>query len=473
MFNNKKMTMKKLLSILIALIFTLGLNAKTTSEISNFTATDYFGNEIDLYEILEGGQYVLLHVNTRTNGATATVTPPLVEAYKRLGCNNHDVFFIGVVPNGTTSLTKKYVEEYGIEFPMIHNTDDSNGMEGPAMDIWQALQCEMPTTMLIAPDKSIVLDALGKIETANDVMTALAPFGIEQHSCESPAVEVAIDEASPMSITATFTPSEDCASYIFVLSTEADMDMWSGMMGMQVEDLVVSWGIEETGEYTHTWNELIPNTEYTIYVLPQDAEGNAKELITKKVTTPTLGGEGVSIIDLEVEILSDTSVFVKATPNEETAVYHYILIEKAYADSIGVDTTMNLLHEDPYALYGVDEWIWTPLTSETEFYAIAQGQNAKGEWGEVTKVEFKTTTEGCIELMENNFNIYPNPATSEIRIVSEMNGEAEINIYDITGRRVKNISVSDIDGAMINISDIEKGIYIININGSFSKLVVE
>jgi hypothetical protein len=276
-----------------------------------------------------------------------------------------------------------------------------------------------------------------------------------------------------MSITATFTPSEDCASYIFVLSTEADMDMWSGMMGMQVEDLVVSWGIEETGEYTHTWNELIPNTEYTIYVLPQDAEGNAKELITKKVTTPTLGGEGVSIIDLEVEILSDTSVFVKATPNEETAVYHYILIEKAYADSIGVDTTMDLLHEDPYALYGVDEWIWAPLTSETEFYAIAQGQNAKCEWGEVTKVEFKTTTEGCIELMENNFNIYPNPATSEIRIVSEMNGEAEINIYDITGRRVKNISVSDIDGAMINISDIEKGIYIININGSFSKLVVE
>ena len=99
--------MKKILSIIIALTFALGLNAKTTSEISNFTATDYFGNEIDLYEILEGGQYVLLHVNTRTNGATATVTPPLVEAYKKLGCNQHDVFFIGIVPNGTTSATDR------------------------------------------------------------------------------------------------------------------------------------------------------------------------------------------------------------------------------------------------------------------------------------------------------------------------------------------------------------------------------
>ena len=454
--------MKKLLSILIAVMFSLGLNAQTTlTEAPDFTATDYFGKEIHLYEILEDGQYVLLHINTRTNGATPEVTPPLVEAYTELGCNNHDVFFIGVVPNGTTNITKKYVEEYGIEFPMIHNTDDSNGMEGPAMDIWRAHNCEMPTTMLIAPDKSIVLDALGKIETANDVMTALAPFGIEQHSCESPAVEVAIDEASPMSITATFTPSEDCASYIFVLSTEADMDMWSGMMGMQVEDLVVSWGIEETGEYTHTWNELIPNTEYTIYVLPQDAEGNAKELITKKVTTPTLGGEGVSIIDLEVEILSDTSVFVKATPNEETAVYHYILIEKAYADSIGVDTTMNLLHEDPYALYGVDEWIWTPLTSETEFYAIAQGQNAKGEWGEVTKVEFKTTTEGCIELMENNFNIYPNPANDVINIEAEFDVE-EVTIYNITGVMVYNEQCT-MNNVQLNVSDLNSGVYFVKV----------
>ena len=180
---NIKINMKKILSIIIALIFALGLNAKTTTEISNFTATDYFGNEIDLYEILEGGQYVLLHVNTRTNGATATVTPPLVEAYKRLGCNQHDVFFIGIVPNGTTNVTKKYVEEYGIEYPMIHNTDESNGMEGPAMDIWQSLQCEMPTTMLIAPDKTVALADIASIKTSDDVVLALAAYGIQEHEC--------------------------------------------------------------------------------------------------------------------------------------------------------------------------------------------------------------------------------------------------------------------------------------------------
>ena len=124
--------MKKLLSIIIAVMFSIGLNAQTSvTEAPDFTTTDYFGNEINLYEILEGGQHVLLHFNTRTNEATPTVTPPLVEAYKKLGCNQHDVFFIGIVPNGTSNITKKYVEEYGIEFPMIHNTDESNGLHTP------------------------------------------------------------------------------------------------------------------------------------------------------------------------------------------------------------------------------------------------------------------------------------------------------------------------------------------------------
>ena len=103
--------MKKLLSIIIAVMFSIGLNAQTSvTEAPDFTTTDYFGNEINLYEILEGGQHVLLHFNTRTNEATPEVTPPLVEAYKKLGCNQHDVFFIGIVPNGTSNITKKYVE---------------------------------------------------------------------------------------------------------------------------------------------------------------------------------------------------------------------------------------------------------------------------------------------------------------------------------------------------------------------------
>ena len=465
--------MKKLLSILIAVIFGLGLNAQTTAP--DFTATDYFGDEIHLYEILEGGQYVLLHVNTRTNGATPTVTPALVEAYKNLGCNQHDVFFVGIVPNGTTSATQKYVEEYGIEFPMIHNTDDSYGMEGPAMDIWQALQCEMPTTMLIAPDKSIALDDIASIETAEDVITALAAFGIQEYECgeepetAEPIIDITVGEVTYTTVEATFTPVGECASYIILLSTEAEMQQWITWMGASLEQLIESWGGKKTGTAKSTWNKLVPNTEYTLYALSKDADGNTIQLDTKKVSTAILGGEGVSVIDVKVEVKTTTSVFVTATPNEETSEYHYILIEKLYADSIGVDSTMQILHEDPYALYDIDEWEWIDLTAETEYFAIAQGKNVNGEWGEITKVEFKTTLEGTIEIVENNFNIYPNPATTSIIIEGAEEGMARI--FDMTGRCVKEVNV--VDNTTVNIEDLNKGVYIININNKVEKLVVE
>ena len=465
--------MKKLLSILIAVIFGLGLNAQTTAP--DFTATDYFGDEIHLYEILEGGQYVLLHVNTRTNGATPTVTPALVEAYKNLGCNQHDVFFVGIVPNGTTSATQKYVEEYGIEFPMIHNTDDSYGMEGPAMDIWQALQCEMPTTMLIAPDKSIALDDIASIETAEDVITALAAFGIQEYECgeepetAEPIIDITVGEVTYTTVEATFTPVGECASYIILLSTEAEMQQWITWMGASLEQLIESWGGKKTGTAKSTWNKLVPNTEYTLYALSKDADGNTIQLDTKKVSTAILGGEGVSIIDLKVEVKTTTSVFVTATPNEETSEYHYILIEKLYADSIGVDSTMQILHEDPYALYDIDEWEWIDLSAETEYFAIPQGKNVNGEWGEITKIEFKTTLEGTIEIVENNFNIYPNPATTSIIIEGAEEGMARI--FDMTGRCVKEVNV--VDNTTVNIEDLNKGVYIININNKVEKLVVK
>ena len=79
--------MKKFLSLIIAVVFALGLKAQTTlTEAPDFIATDYFGKEIHLYEILEKGQYVLLYINVTSGDEINTITPPLVEAYNKLGC---------------------------------------------------------------------------------------------------------------------------------------------------------------------------------------------------------------------------------------------------------------------------------------------------------------------------------------------------------------------------------------------------
>ena len=159
-----------------------------------------------------------------------------------------------------------------------------------------------------------------------------------------------------------------------------------------------------------------------------------------------------------------------------------MLFTKSFSDSIGVDSTMRYIYTDPYALYEVDNWLWENLLPNTEYYAIAQGRNLKGEWGEITKIEIITTPEeepedpeqpDGIEELSSSFNIYPNPASSEINITSQLNGEANVKIYDMTGRCVKETRISNINNATINISDIDNGLYLININGSFEKLIIE
>ena len=176
--------MKKLLSIIVALMLCIGLNAQTSlTQAPDFTATDHLGNEINLYEILEGGQHVLINFYTTTKDTTSTIPPSLVEAYKRLGCNQHDVFFISILPNAIPQLANKYIERYGIEFPIIHNPEVFD--EGAAFDITRILYqvYEFPTTILIAPDKSIVLQDIASIKESEDIVSALTPFGIKEYEC--------------------------------------------------------------------------------------------------------------------------------------------------------------------------------------------------------------------------------------------------------------------------------------------------
>lgn len=77
------------------------------------------------------------------------------------------------------------------------------------------------------------------------------------------------------------------------------------------------------------------------------------------------------------------------------------------------------------------------------------------------------------EIEDNQFNVYPNPASSVFNIKSEMSGEADVRIYDMAGRCVKNVRVNNISNATVDINDIDKGVYIVNVNGMMTKLVVE
>lgn len=286
-------------------------------------------------------------------------------------------------------------------------------------------------------------------------------------------VEITIGEVTPTSVEATFTPNESCASYSIYISTLADVELWTNMLGVTIDQLVMMWGVPLTSEHTYNWTDMIPDTEYFVYALPMDADGNTYSLVSEVVTTPSMGGAGTSVVALEVEVLTETSVKTIATPNEETSEYHYGLIEKSYYDSIGEVEALNIIREDGYPLYEIDEWIWLELEPKTDYYAISSGKNSNGEWGETTIVEFRTELENTTELKQNNIMMFPNPANTTLNVKSEYVGNTEIQIIDMTGRCVKKIGVSDAKDVNIDVSDLQRGMYIVNINGKVEKLVVE
>ncbi len=189
-----------------------------------------------------------------------------------------------------------------------------------------------------------------------------------------PQVEITKGDVLTYSISASFAPNADCAQYYFLISAET-VDA----------EYVMANGELKSESCDYLWENLMPNTNYTIYVLPIDVEGNAGAINTLVVKTRVEAG--VSEVDIDVEKLSETSVVITATPNENTVLYHYIVMTKAEADEIGEDALMQKLNENENYLTAAETYAMT-VESNVAYYVVAQGKNADDKWGEVTRYEF-------------------------------------------------------------------------------------
>lgn len=461
--------MKKLFTFIFATILSINVFAQCPlSTAVDFTATDCHGTEVHLFDILDGGQCVLIDFFFTTCGPCQQATPKIAEAYQLLGCNMHDVFFMEISPSDNDTQCQNWCNQYGIEYPTI-------GTSGGGGSICNTYGIPAyPTVILIKPDRSIVINDLWPISSAQTIISQLAPYGIEEHDCTSPAsasVEISDITTTNTTVTATFTPNEDCASYYYLLGTEAEMAMWVQMMQTPLEQLVMMWGIQATSSTTYTWDDQAPATEYTIYVVPVNADTTLGEMVTATATTQTAGGTGLSEIEMTVEVLSATEVMTFTTPNDQTAEYHYGLIEKATYEEIGEEGLIQIIQEDMYPYYEYSEWKWIDLSPETEYYGFAQGFNTNGEWGTITLVPFVTMPDAIGDVNELSFNIFPNPADDFVKI--EGNDLKTVEIFNMTGQTIVRQEVGG-NETTISTKDLESGVYFVKINGTKTqKLIVK
>ena len=280
--------MKKIVTLILALAIGFGLKAQCplTTAI-DFTATDVHGTEVHLFDILDGGQYVLIDFFFTTCVPCQQATPKVVESYYLMGCNMHDVFYMEIATGDSEAACLNWVNTYGVEYPTI------SGVAGGTSICNQYQVGAYPTVILIAPNRQIVIQDLWPINNAQAVISALEAQGLQQHDCNSttydPQVTITIDQVLETEVTATFTPNEDCASYAYTMATEAEIQEWMAIAGLDLPNYLWNYGIPSSGTISNTFNDLTPNTEYMIYAVPADIDGNLGDVVQEPVTT-TPGG---------------------------------------------------------------------------------------------------------------------------------------------------------------------------------------
>ena len=335
---------------MFALAVGFGLKAQCPlTEAVDFTATDCHGTEVHLFDILDGGQHVLIDFFYTTCGPCQQATPKVVESYYAMGCNQHDVFYMEITcrASDTDPVCQTWCQTYGVEYPTI---------SGPAGGVNICNQYGItayPTVILIAPNRQILIQDLWPINNAQSIISALEAQGLQQHDCNEPSydpqVTITVDQVLETEVTATFTPNEDCFSYAYTIATEAEIQEWMSMTGLDLPEYLWNYGIPGSETISHTFTELVPNTDYIIFAVPADIDGNLGEVAQESVTT-TPGSSGDIMPDFTGTDIEGNEIHLYDILDAGQAVLiNFFLYGDPFSEDIMRDIT------EAYHLYGCNE----------------------------------------------------------------------------------------------------------------------
>ncbi len=222
----------------------------------------------------------------------------------------------------------------------------------------------------------------------------------------NPVVEWSISDITTEGYTIHFTPNADVKEYYFCQFLEGDaesqFEMWGPMFGLSsMGDMIKLWGIKFETEQSHTYTGCNPGTNYEIYIQPVDANGEYAPMIIATVTTSSIGGEGEAIVTMTLgefkkQAEGEYTQTVIYTPNDQTALYREMLIQKATyeTEEWGDEGVLAYLKTDRpneyyWDFYQEDAAPWT-VDPSTEYISFALARNSAGEWGPLARLEFTT-----------------------------------------------------------------------------------
>jgi thiol-disulfide isomerase/thioredoxin len=458
--------MKKIFTFIFAIALSINAFAQcplTTAV--DFTATDCHGTEVHLFDILDGGQYVLVDFFFTTCGPCQQATPNIVESYYSFGCNMHDVYYMEISTSDGDAACQTWAANYGVEYPTISTAGGGNTI------------CSMysisyyPTVILIAPDRSIVIQDLWPISNAQAVISALENHGIQQYDCVpvtvNPEVTITVDEVLSTEATITFTPNEECAMYYYTIATPEELSQAVAASGLELPEYLQTYGSYETMAVTYTFAELYPATEYVICAVPSDADGNLYEVVQETITTEPMTGEltfSTDVVEFSNEEpgmftiynMSQIDVWINDYQSEELSL-------------ICLDNDGNDIKDMIIAPYGtIDVYVYyAGITKDNILNGTLRLMTTLGDYDLSVVI---TVYDGINEINADHCAIYPNPANDFLRI----NGEnlSNVMIFNAMGQKIGEFEINNGKELNINTSNYENGVYFVKIGGKTQRFVV-
>lgn len=296
----------------------------------------------------------------------------------------------------------------------------------------------------------------------------MALMGFVAVQAQEPAVNITVTGTGTTTITASFEMNETCTHYAILADQSGSMEGWASVPGSPgLSALLLQWGLHCTQDTVYTWSGFQPGMEYEVFVVAM-SDTDTAEVAVVTCTTQVAGGDGTSIIEIELRDITQSSVRMISTPNDQTALHYNGLVTVEFYNEVGQDSVVKIITSTPYVLYEADDHVWMNLNSGTDYYALAVGQNALGEWGEVAMTSFRTLSElGLNDVSAEEIFLYPNPATGATELQNISKGSL-ISLTDVSGRLLRTF-VSTGTNQKIELSGLESGLYFVRVLSPESK----
>lgn len=458
--------MKKIFTFIFAITLSINVFAQcplTTAV--DFTATDCHGTEVHLFDILDGGQYVLVDFFFTTCNPCQQATPKVVESYYAFGCNMHDVYYVEISDRDSDAACQNWVTNYGVEYPTI------SGAAGGSTICNQYQIPAFPTVILIAPDHSIVIQDLWPINNAQTVITQLEAHGIQQYDCTpvttNPEVTITVNEVLSTEITVEITPNAECAMYYYTVATPEELSQAVAASGLELPEYLQEYGSYETLAGTFTFANLYPATEYVICAVPSDADGNLYELVQETVTTEPMTGEltfSTDIVEFSNEEPGMFTIYNMSQIDVWINDYQTDGLSLVCLDNEGNDIKGMIIAPngslDVYVYYA-------SVTKDDVLNGTLRLMTTLGDYDLSVVV---TVYDGVNNINTSYFTIYPNPANDYLRINSE--NLSNVMIFNAIGQKIGEFEINNGKELNINVSSYENGVYFVKVGGKTQRFVV-